>query len=286
MECGEKIAALRKKQGMTQAELGAKLNVTFQAVSKWERGESYPDFDTMIKIASIFGVKAEYFADETASVVVEEEKDEQPAEKKMLGVCKDCGKVLYVGDEGMVSPVLACKACASVRRQKAQAERIKAEEARKEREIKRNQVTHKLKVKRGWGYAVGALVATLFGVLFGVFVGPYLHIGIVIGTIIGGAIFLFTFLSQLIWGGAVREMCLRGGAIIGTPGIIFDFDLDGFIFLIAMKILFAVLRFLVYLITSLFFVVIAIIMAPFTFFPRMARLNGNVKNGLEEEDDL
>ena len=46
MNNGEKIASLRKAKGMTQAELGAELNVTFQAVSKWERGESYPDFAT------------------------------------------------------------------------------------------------------------------------------------------------------------------------------------------------------------------------------------------------
>ena len=38
---GEMIAGLRKQRGITQAELGERLNVTFQAVSKWERGVSH-----------------------------------------------------------------------------------------------------------------------------------------------------------------------------------------------------------------------------------------------------
>ena len=53
MSYGEKIIALRQNKGMTQAELGAELNVTYQAVSKWERDESDPDFATMSKIAKL-----------------------------------------------------------------------------------------------------------------------------------------------------------------------------------------------------------------------------------------
>lgn len=40
MNIGEKIVKARKEKGMTQAELGSELHVTFQAVSKWERGVS------------------------------------------------------------------------------------------------------------------------------------------------------------------------------------------------------------------------------------------------------
>ncbi|MDE6399197.1 MAG: helix-turn-helix domain-containing protein, partial [Clostridiales bacterium] len=68
MEYGEKIAALRKEHGMTQAELGNELNVTYQAVSKWERGESYPNFDTLSRIAKLFAVPIGYFEEDGESL--------------------------------------------------------------------------------------------------------------------------------------------------------------------------------------------------------------------------
>jgi len=40
---GNQIALLRKRKGLTQTELGQRLGISFQAVSKWERGETLPD---------------------------------------------------------------------------------------------------------------------------------------------------------------------------------------------------------------------------------------------------
>ncbi len=53
---GVNIAAFRKRQGMTQALLGEKLNFSDKAVSKWERGESVPDVLTLMALADLFGV--------------------------------------------------------------------------------------------------------------------------------------------------------------------------------------------------------------------------------------
>lgn len=49
---GAQIAHLRRSKGLTQEQLGARLNVTFQAVSKWERGESLPDTAILIDLAN------------------------------------------------------------------------------------------------------------------------------------------------------------------------------------------------------------------------------------------
>ena len=50
---GEQIYALRKRKGLTQAELAERLNISFQAVSKWERGETLPDTAILIDLANI-----------------------------------------------------------------------------------------------------------------------------------------------------------------------------------------------------------------------------------------
>lgn len=58
---GKVISKLRKENNMTQAELGAKLNVTYQAVSKWENDQSQPDFATMVEMAKLFNVPLNIF---------------------------------------------------------------------------------------------------------------------------------------------------------------------------------------------------------------------------------
>lgn len=50
---GRQIAALRNAKGLTQADLGDRIGVTFQAVSKWERGETLPDTAVLPALADI-----------------------------------------------------------------------------------------------------------------------------------------------------------------------------------------------------------------------------------------
>lgn len=52
----EFITELRKQKGMTQKELAQKLNITDKAVSKWERGQSYPDITILPQLSELFGV--------------------------------------------------------------------------------------------------------------------------------------------------------------------------------------------------------------------------------------
>ena len=55
-----RITELRKKANLTQSELGEKLNVTPQAVSKWENGLSEPDVETFKKMSELFSVSLDY----------------------------------------------------------------------------------------------------------------------------------------------------------------------------------------------------------------------------------
>lgn len=52
----ENLKNLRKKKGITQEELAIRLNVVRQTISKWEKGLSVPDADTLIKLADFFEV--------------------------------------------------------------------------------------------------------------------------------------------------------------------------------------------------------------------------------------
>mgnify|MGYP003297977613 FL=1 len=49
---GAQIARLRKEKGLTQNDLGDRLGVSFQAVSKWERGETLPDTAILLDLAN------------------------------------------------------------------------------------------------------------------------------------------------------------------------------------------------------------------------------------------
>ena len=53
---GNKLLEFRKKFGLSQEELAEKLDVSRQAVSKWERGESLPDTENLIVISKLYGV--------------------------------------------------------------------------------------------------------------------------------------------------------------------------------------------------------------------------------------
>ena len=52
----ENLKVLRKQKGFSQEELAIRVNVVRQTVSKWEKGLSVPDADTVIKLAEVFGV--------------------------------------------------------------------------------------------------------------------------------------------------------------------------------------------------------------------------------------
>lgn len=54
------ITELRRKSGMTQAQLAEKLNYSDKAISKWERGESIPDIIIIKQLADLFGVTVDY----------------------------------------------------------------------------------------------------------------------------------------------------------------------------------------------------------------------------------
>lgn len=60
MKLSEKILTLRKRNGMSQEDLAEKLNVSRQAVSRWEVGSAQPDASNVLQLSRLFGVTADY----------------------------------------------------------------------------------------------------------------------------------------------------------------------------------------------------------------------------------
>lgn len=60
MKLEEKIFKLRKGKGMSQEELAEKLNVSRQAVSRWEMGTAQPDVQNLLQISKLFDVTTDY----------------------------------------------------------------------------------------------------------------------------------------------------------------------------------------------------------------------------------
>lgn len=59
-QVGTQIAYLRKGKGFTQNDLGDRLGVSFQAVSKWERGETLPDTAILLDLANALGTSVDF----------------------------------------------------------------------------------------------------------------------------------------------------------------------------------------------------------------------------------
>lgn len=80
MTFGEKLQALRQKAGMSQDALAEKLNVSRQAVSRWERDETMPETDKVIALADLFGVTTDYLLRQQP-----EAKQEPPRQERRSG---------------------------------------------------------------------------------------------------------------------------------------------------------------------------------------------------------
>lgn len=60
MTFGEKLQALRKGRGWSQEGLATQINVSRQALSKWESGASVPDTENVVALSRLFGVSTDY----------------------------------------------------------------------------------------------------------------------------------------------------------------------------------------------------------------------------------
>ncbi len=257
MTLGAKIKKLRTEKGLTQKDLADQIFVTFQTVSKWEKDENEPDVATLRELAKLFDCSMDYLLSEDDGNK-EEVVNEEPMvtktiiiHQKELHVCRRCNKDIpenelhvepmyttsrhgrssstsYVGD-GYYH-----KACFEAQQKeiKEQKERIRAQKAKRAK-----------KLSFGWGIA-GAIAG--LAISLPIFLGATtLNPGISVLLSILIAYGLFAGLYCFVSGSYIADIVSWAlGLTIRFPGLIFTWDLEGFKWLILMKLLFVALSFL------------------------------------------
>ena len=90
----EKLYMLRKKQGLSQEQLAERLNVSRQAISKWESGQSVPDTDKLLSIGEYFQVSLDYLLREEGEFPSAQQKSEEQISGEKLNFA---GLIICVG---------------------------------------------------------------------------------------------------------------------------------------------------------------------------------------------
>ena len=349
MQYGKKIAQLRKSRNMTQEELRKVLSVTYQAVSKWERDESMPDFEMMSRIAKFFNVPLNYFAEDegdekavTADAVEAPSTPAPPPPPPPVGMCTHCGKMLTEEEVAQKEPKILCKPCKERLKRESDAKVAAYEERARQRKEK------EIYEQRGHGVNITLVLSSIIAlvcyivltvVYFGtadeevslgaaaiLFFVPLAVFGAVqasgtffkeikddltdnfslddgpegytrnISLITAGAfavinivcflvlyfsswdtiylIFLalsvvvsFTFVSQYMWGGIVRQVFTAGGFTFKLPGFIFTLEIESIIWMLVVKFLLGLLSIIVFILTTILVAAVAMFVSVVTFIP-------------------
>lgn len=261
VKIGEKLKSLRNEKRMTQKDLAERLNVSAQAVSRWENDDVEPSLETLGQLATIFEVSVdELFGkeppakrqeptsastpedtagsrEETANAIRTEVQQAVAAQRPVLGVCEDCNRPLYDGKEivrerhAEGAATTLCVKCNARRRLRER--NLALSELQEER-------------RRAWIWSSVAAIALFICSFIAAFGSEQKHpIYILYG--LGCSLALFAFLVCCFLDNTfVGEMwtTIAHWGFVDMPGVIFSLDFDGIVFLIAAKILFAILGFL------------------------------------------
>ena len=98
MSIGQRISKLRKEKGFSQEYVAERLDVSRQAVSKWETDNSAPDTYNLIALAELFDVSVEYIAvgkqeEQQKSNIAEEVICNKIETQKIIGFVLFCARV-------------------------------------------------------------------------------------------------------------------------------------------------------------------------------------------------
>ncbi len=283
MTFGQKLRELRIKKNITQKDLADKLHVSFQTISKWENDTTEPDLATIREISKTLNCSFDYLLNEEDTPIEDNQQEENKA-SIYVKHCIDCGKDITNDlsshqvtrkKDGQIISVDICDEC--YKRQKTEADRKASEidyemdqdstTKSKRKNLFENIISRNDKVPLIWSLVIGAIVLIVaaalcinfqsqLGVGYAILI-PIIASFTTIATIY--CIFTESYISDVF--STVASWSIQ------LPGLIFTFDLDGFLWLIGMKILFAIIGFLVGVTTFVLALTIAAILSIFSFIP-------------------
>lgn len=89
MKFNEKLLAIRKKQGLSQEELGMEIQVSRQTISKWESGQSYPDFQRLVLLSDYFNMTLDELVKD---IDVQDVREKNLTDEKVSSIFSDVEK--------------------------------------------------------------------------------------------------------------------------------------------------------------------------------------------------
>ena len=95
MNFNEKLIELRKSKGLSQDELGQRLGVSRQTISKWELAQSYPDFQRLVLLSDYFGMSLDALVKD---VDVQDVREKNLNDKQLSEIYDDVQKAKTVAN--------------------------------------------------------------------------------------------------------------------------------------------------------------------------------------------
>ncbi len=238
---------------MTQKDLANRLNMSPQAISRWENDEVEPSIENLSLMSEIFNVSVDELFGRAArpadEKTVSNAMTPPPYNQPPLALCEKCNQPIYKtedivrtknGDE----KELLCRRC-DAKRKLATAQ---GEEAEYKKDLRRSIIWASIAVILG--IIVGVVGATQYPDMW--------YVAIILPICAGSFAFCIrserTFVSDM-WH-AIASWS------IGMPGIIFDLDLDGIFDLIIMKAVFAILGAVIAILMFLLATIAALAVSP------------------------
>ncbi len=292
MNYGNKIAELRKSKNLTQSELGGKLNITAQAVSKWENNLSEPDIDSIKKMCEIFEISVdEFLGVATHKEVATTKVENTPEQIKIIsGYCESCKKPVgpneykvthfsfnpnAIGDKVKSTDIqhIYCNDChKKLLDAKAKDERNKAIAVASAEKAENRSNLFKGLI---WGSIVSVIMFLITFIPSLTNNSLATNYPIIIALTIGG----FTAVSQLFWGEIIADTFFFFCRSFKAPfGFIFELSLDGILWLLTVKLLLWIFFGLLSIAFFLLGLVVTIVMSYFVFPFALGKQINSVKN--------